>query len=157
MDLEIKNFVTYSLRYQILLARHVSNICNTKIYVFDSNGFFDHPNDTKSEIIDGVRTVVKDGKRAVLSIAVKESFESNEQLFLQFVDENVVEKDDIGLYVVIAPQEEQSQKSSVDAEQSQKTKEEMIVDIVEPQETKEDDVIDLKDIYEAVNKLESIL
>lgn len=154
MDLEIKNFVTYSLRYQILLARHVSSICNTRIYVFDNNGFFDHPNDIKSEIIDGVRTVIKDNKRAVLSVAVKESFGSNEKLFLQFVDENVVEKDDIGLYVEV----EQPKENVADEEQSQENVADVDVGEEQSQKNPKDDVmIDLKDISDAVTKLESIL
>jgi hypothetical protein len=50
----IENFVTYSLRYQLLLAQHVADICNKPVYVFDKNGFFDLPEDTKIEIIDSV-------------------------------------------------------------------------------------------------------
>lgn len=131
MAQEIENFVTYSLRYQLLLAQHVAGICNMKVYVFDRHNFFDSPDDTKVEVIDNVRTVSKEGKRAVLSVAVKESFGANEELFLKFVDDNVVQKDDIGLYV-IAPVVPEKQEESEQA-------------------------VDLKDISEAIEKIESIL
>lgn len=141
MAKEIENFVTYSLRYQLLLAQHVADICNMKVYVFDSIGFFDSPNDTKIEVIDNIRTVSKEGKRSVLSVAVKEAFGPNEQLFLQFVDDNIVQKDDIGLYV-IAPVDNGSQEKHSD--------------IAEEQEESQEKV-DLKDISEAIKKIESIL
>jgi hypothetical protein len=103
MSQEIKNFTIYSLRYQILLAQRVANICNEKVYIFDSTGFFD--NDTETVTIDvsvgdSIRTLFKKDHRAVLNVAVKEAFSTNEKLFLQFVDQNVLEKDNIGLYVV---------------------------------------------------------
>lgn len=131
MGQEIENFVTYSLRYQLLLAQHVASICNMKVYVFDRHNFFDSPDDTKVEVIDNVRTVSKEGKRAVLSVAVKESFGANEELFLKFVDDNVVQKDDIGLYVIALV-------------------------VPEKQEESEQEV-DLKDISETIEKIESIL
>ena len=99
MGSELEQFVRYSVRYQILLARHVANICNANIYIFDGNGFFDHKSETIVELIDGVRTVSKEGYRAVLSVAVKESFGADQELFLKFVDENVAQKDPIGLFV----------------------------------------------------------
>jgi hypothetical protein len=135
MGQEIENFVTYSLRYQLLLAQRVAGICNMKVYVFDSRDFFDSPDDTKVEVIDNVRTVSKEGKRAVLSVAVKESFGANEELFLKFVDDNVVQKDDIGLYVI----------SPVIPEKQGETKKES------------EEEVDLKDISEAIEKIESVL
>ena len=142
MGQEIEKFVTYSLRFQFLLAQHVAGICNMKVYVFDRHNFFDSPDDTKVEVIDNVRTVSKEGKRAVLSMAVKESFGDNEELFLKFVDDNVVQKDDIGLYV-IAPVVPEKQEESEGEEESK---------MVESEQE-----VDLKDISEAIEKIESIL
>jgi hypothetical protein len=136
----IENFVTYSLRYQLLLSQHVAGICNKPVYVFDKNGFFDLPEDTNVEIIDSVRTVFKDGLRAVLSVAVKESFGTNEELFIKYLDKNVVGNDDIGLYVVPVVPKEVHQKEHESNEKS-----------IEKKET------DLKEITEAIEKLESIL
>ena len=143
----IENFVTYSLRYQLLLAQHVAGICNKPVYVFDKNGFFDLPEDTKVEIIDNVRTVSKDGLRAVLSVAVKESFGTNEELFIKYLDKNVVGDDDIGLYVVpVVPQEVHQKNEEVSGEEHESNE-----DLIEKKET------DLKEITEAIEKLESIL
>jgi hypothetical protein len=138
MGKEIENFVTYSLRYQLLLAQHVAGICNTKVYVFDNNDFFGNPEEIKVEVIDNVRTVSKNGKRAVLSLAVKESFGANEQLFLTFVDDNVVEKDNIGLYVVA------SNMSENNVEEDCK--------VQEPEQG-----IELKNISDEIEKIDSIL
>ena len=100
MRSEIENFVRYSLRYQILLAKHVSKLCNLKkVYVFDSVHYFEN-GELKIETIDGIKTVLKDGNRGVINLAIKESMGTNEDLFLEFLDKNVVEKDEIGLYVV---------------------------------------------------------
>jgi hypothetical protein len=138
MEQSIKKFVLYSIRYQILLAQHVAGICNSKIYIFDQTGFFEQPEDTKVEVIDNIRTVSKEGQRAVLSVAVSESFGTDEALFLQFVDEGVTQKDDIGLYV-IGPKK--------------------IEKVVEVEEKIEDGVVDqdLNDISEAIQKLEVVL
>lgn len=146
MGQEIENFVTYSLRYQLLLAQHVAGICNMKVYVFDRHNFFDSPDDTKVEVIDNVRTVSKEGKRAVLSVAVKESFGANEELFLKFVDDNVVQKDDIGLYVIapVVPEKQEESKKESEGEEESKMEE-------------SEQEVDLKDISEAIEKIESIL
>lgn len=109
---EIKNFVVYSIRYQILLAKHVADKCSSKVYVFDSSGFFDPIGDT--ELVDGIRTVIKNNKRGVLSVAVKEAFRFNEKLFLQFVDENILEKDDVGLFVNETKEAEEEVKKQVE-------------------------------------------
>jgi hypothetical protein len=132
MSQEMEKFITYSLRYQILLAQHIAGICNMKVYVFDSINFFDSPNDTKVEVIDNIRTLSKDYKRAVLSVAVKESFGTNEELFLKFVDDDVVQKDDIGLFVVSQPVQEKLQE-----------------------EFKVDQKVDLKEISDAIEQIES--
>jgi hypothetical protein len=143
----IENFVRYSVRYQVLLAQHVANICNTKVYIFDINGFFDHPEDTKAEVIDGVRTISKQGNRAVLSVAVKESFQSNKELFLKFVDENVALTDKLGLYV-IAPLKVEVEKAPLKVEEVE----------VNDKMVEEFNLNDnLDDIKEAVGKLEKIL
>jgi hypothetical protein len=142
----IENFVTYSLRYQLLLAQHVAGICNKPVYVFDKNGFFDLPEDTKIEIIDSVRTVSKDGLRAVLSVAVKESFGTNEELFIKYLDKNVVGDDDIGLYVVpVVPQEVHQKNEEVSGEHESN------------EESNKKKETDLKEITDAIEKLESIL
>ncbi|CCV02309.1 hypothetical protein IIV30_114R [Invertebrate iridescent virus 30] len=165
MGKEIENFVTYSLRYQLLLAQHIASICNTKIYVFDKNGYFDSKDDTKVEIIDGVRTVSKNSLRAVLSVAVKESFGSNEDLFLQYVDKGVVQKDDTGLYVVKQEVSEEKQESpNKDSEVSEEKQESPNKDSEVSEEKQESpnkdsevSEIDLKDISDAVERVESII
>lgn len=101
---EIENFVKYSIQYQIVLAQRIAKICNTRIYVFDSSEFFTDLNNTKIEVIDGVRTAFRDGRRAVLSIAAKQAFGTNVELFLRFVENNV-QKDNIGLYVIRSKKE----------------------------------------------------
>lgn len=145
----IENFVRYSVRYQVRLAQHVANICNTKVYIFDINGFFDHSEDTKVEVIDDVRTISKQGNRAVLSVAVKESFQSNKELFLKFVDENVALTDKLGLYV-IAPLKVEVEKAPLKVE-----KVEVNDKMVEEFNLKNNDNLD--DIKEAVEKLEKFL
>ncbi|CCV01784.1 hypothetical protein IIV22A_113R [Invertebrate iridescent virus 22] len=165
MGKEIENFVTYSLRYQLLLAQHIASICNTKIYVFDKNGYFDSKDDTKVEVIDGVRTVSKNSLRAVLSVAVKESFGSNEDLFLQYVDKGVVQKDDTGLYVVKQEVSEEKQESpNKDSEVSEEKQESPNKDSEVSEEKQESpnkdsevSEIDLKDISDAVERVESII
>lgn len=161
MGQEIENFVTYSLRYQLLLAQHVASICNCIIYIFDKNGYFDSPDDTKVEVIDGVRTVSKEGLRAVLSVAVKESFGSNEDLFLKFIDDGVAQKNDIGLYVV-APPKQLSQKKSEEVgeeeDQQQQESQEVGQQQQESQEVgKVEQQVNLTEVKDAVEKLESTL
>jgi hypothetical protein len=153
----IENFVTYSLRYQLLLAQHVAGICNKPVYVFDKNGFFDLPEDTNVEIIDSVRTVFKDGLRAVLSVAVKESFGTNEELFIKYLDKNVVGNDDIGLYVVpVVPKEVHQKNEEVSGEHE--SNEEVAAEEHESNEKSiEKKETDLKEITEAIEKLDSIL
>lgn len=146
----IENFVRYSVRYQVLLAQRVANICNTKVYIFDINGFFDRSEDTKVEVIDGVRTISKQGNRAVLSVAVKESFQSNKELFLKFVDENVALTDKLGLYV-IAPLKVEVEKAPLEEEEKVEVNDKM----VEEFNLKNNDNLD--DIKEAEEKLEKIL
>ena len=151
MESAIRNFVLYSIRYQILLAQHVAKICKSKVYIFDPNGFFKHPEDTKVEVVGDlqVRTVLKEGLRAILSVAVNESFGSDEALFLEFVDEGVTKKDNIGLYVI-----EPKKVEEVDVEQ-----EDSEVEVGEDLEKKIEDSLeqDLNDISEAIEKLEVIL
>jgi TATA-binding protein-associated factor Taf7 len=171
----IENFVTYSLRYQLLLAQHVAGICNKPVYVFDKNGFFNLPEDTKVEIIDSVRTVSKDGLRAVLSVAVKESFGTNEELFIKYLDKNVVGSDDIGLYVVPVVPQEVYQKNEEVSEEHESNEEEISEEhesneeeISEEHESNEEEIseehesnkkkeTDLKEITKAIEKLDSIL
>ena len=176
MRQEIENFVRYSIRYQLLLAQRVASICNMKIYIFDSNGFFEPSQDLKIEIIDGVSTVFKQGQRAVLSVAVKESFCSDQELFLQFVDENVAQKDEIGLYVnapvVVVDEVEQPSKVEEvglyvnapvvvvdEVEQPSKVEEVGVDEVEQPSETEEVgvDEVDLTDISDAIKKLDSVL
>ena len=112
MDLEIKKFVVCSLRYQLQLAKHVANKCGTNVYVFDTSGFFDTINDIKFELIDGIMTIIKNEKRWVLSVAVKEAFGFNEDLFLKYIEENIaLEKDDIGLYVETIKEKEEEEET----------------------------------------------
>lgn len=95
----LEKFVRYSIFYQIQLAKHVSLSKNTRVYVFDSFNFFDK--DTCSvEVLDTVTTLVKQDKRAVLSVAVRLAFETNSELFREFADNVDLQEDDIGLYVL---------------------------------------------------------
>jgi len=169
----IENFVTYSLRYQLLLAQHVAGICNKPVYVFDKNGFFDLPEDTNVELVDSVRTVSKDGLRAVLSVAVKESFGTNEELFIKYLDKNVVGSDDIGLYVVpVVPQEVYQKNEEVSGEhesnEEEVSKEHANEEEISEEHANEEEIseehesnkkkeTDLKEITEAIEKLDSIL
>lgn len=167
MRQEIENFVRYSIRYQLLLAQRVASICNMKIHVFDSDGFFEPSQDLKVEIIDGVSTVYKQGHRAVLSVAVKESFGSNEDLFLQFVDENVAQKDDIGLYVgaSIVPVEQAEQPNKieevgvVESDGQSPSSDACATSVEQPSKIEEVgvDEVDLTDISDAIEKLDSVL
>lgn len=137
--MELEKFVRYSIRYQIFLAQHVSKHCGTKVYIFDSDGFFD--TETTEEIVGGTRTLLKDGLRAVLSMAVKDSFGTAEALFLKFVDESVYETDDVGVYVTYKPSEEEST-----------TTEELVVASEEECTT-----VETKDITVLKEKLDKIL
>ena len=146
MCTEVENFVRYSIRYQLLLARQVAHACDSRIYVFDTSGYFKPLEDVTIEAVENVRTVSKHGHRAVLSVAVQEAFGSNDNLFLKFTDEGAVHEDDIGLYVV-APKivEIVADKEEVAADK-------------EVKDIKESEVEgDLKDISQAMEKLESIL
>ena len=93
---ESEQFVRYSIRYQLLLAQKVAEICSTNIYVFEQNDFFE--TETTVEMVEGIRTIVKDGHRAILSIVVKQVLK-NEDQFLYFADKDVLEKDLMGLFV----------------------------------------------------------
>lgn len=146
MRREIKNFLIYSLRYQLLLARRISDQFNTKVYVFDTNGYFDH--DTTFELVDDVNTVVKENKRAVLSTAVNESFGDNYNLFLEFVDPGTLEQDDIGLFV---PAILQTKEQVEDLEE--KHAKVVDVDVDEVEEVVEEVVIDVDDVDEQVEQL----
>jgi hypothetical protein len=117
MGKELENFVRFSVRYQLLLARHVADICNMKVYIFDGTGYF-KSDESRAEVIDGINTLFKCGNRAVLSVAVQESFGSNEDLFLEYVDDSITKKDDIGLYV------EKNENPCVEEVKEEKKKEE---------------------------------
>ena len=100
MDLKIKvleDFLKYNIRHHILLAQHVANTHKSKIYIFDTVDFF--KDDVTVELTCGIKTVCKDGDKAVLNIAIYEAFKTNENLFLQYVDPNILQKDNIGLYL----------------------------------------------------------
>lgn len=98
MGQEVETFVRLSIRYQILIAQEVAKNTGKRVYVFDSTKLFQ--NEPTTEIVGNVNTLVKDGLRAVISIAVEESFGSNKQLFLEYVDQDVLVEDQIGLFVL---------------------------------------------------------
>jgi hypothetical protein len=101
MGTEIEKFAKYSIRYQVVLARHVASICNIPIYVFDCTGYFSAG--CKAEVIDQVNTVSKEKRRAVLSVAVQQSFDDGKS-FMSFVNDDKIHSDDIGLYVIAGDQ-----------------------------------------------------
>jgi hypothetical protein len=108
---EIESFVKYSIKYQIDLAQHIAELFNTNIYVFDNHDFFVCHNDTKTEVIDGVRTVFRNNRRAVLSKAARQAFGTNVELFLRFVENNnIIREDNIGIYVINPKAEKEDKK-----------------------------------------------
>jgi len=157
MQVEIENFVRYSIRYQILLAQKVANCCATRVYVFDNSNYF-NPIQVETELIENIRTVTREGHRAVLSIAVQEAFGSNDDLFLKFVDEGVTQEDDIGLYV-IAPKIMELVDGEPNlpqvAEEVEICEEKQSAEVKGKKEPSKGD--DLKDISKAINELDSIL
>jgi hypothetical protein len=94
----LEDFLRYNIRHHILLAQHVANTHKSKVYIFDTSEFF--KNDVTLELTCGIKTLFKDGDKAVLNIAVDEAFKTNENLFLQYVDPNILQKDNIGLYLL---------------------------------------------------------
>jgi hypothetical protein len=100
MELKIEileNFLKYNIRHHILLAQYVANTHKSKVYIFDTVEFF--KNDVTVELTGGIKTLSKDGDKAVLNIAINEAFKTNENLFLQYVDPDILQKDNIGLYL----------------------------------------------------------
>ena len=93
----LEDFLRYNIRHQILLAQHVANIHKSKIYIFDTIEFF--KNEVTVELTNGIKTLCKDGDKAVLNVAISEAFKTNEDLFLQYVDPDILQKDNIGLYL----------------------------------------------------------
>ena len=119
---ESEQFVRYSIRYQLLLAQKVAEICSANIYVFEQNDFFE--TETTVEMVEGIRTIVKDGHRAILSIVVKQVLK-NEDQFLYFADKDVLGKDLIGLFVpkVCRSKDEVDETKETTVEEVDETKE----------------------------------
>jgi hypothetical protein len=93
----LENFLKYNIRHHILLAQYVANTHKSKVYIFDTVEFF--KNEVTVELTGGIKTLSKDGDKAVLNIAINEAFKTNENLFLQYVDPDILQKDNIGLYL----------------------------------------------------------
>ena len=123
---ESEQFVRYSIRYQLLLAQKVAEICSANIYVFEQNDFFE--TETKVEMVEGIRTIVKDGHRAILSIVVKQVLK-NEDQFLYFADKDVLGKDLMGLFVPKVC------RSKDEVEEVDETKETTVEEVDETKET----------------------
>lgn len=94
----LEDFLRYNIRHHILLAQYVSNVHKTKIYIFDKLNFF-NDNNVNTELTNGIKTICKDGDKAVLNIAINEAFNNNQDFFLKYVDPGLVEKDHIGLFI----------------------------------------------------------
>jgi len=123
---ESEQFVRYSIRYQLLLAQKVAEICSANIYVFEQNDFFE--TETTVEMVEGIRTIVKDGHRAILSIVVKQVLK-NEDQFLYFADKDVLGKDLMGLFVPKVC------RSKDEVEEVDETKETTVEEVDETKET----------------------
>src|SRR5574343_248182 len=138
---ESEQFVRYSIRYQLLLAQKVGEICSANIYVFEQNDFFE--TETTVEMVEGIRTIVKDGHRAILSIVVKQVLK-NEDQFLYFADKDVLGKDLLGLFVPKAC------RSKDEVEEDDETKETTVEKVDETKETIEKEqpilVVNLDDV-----------
>lgn len=93
----LENFLKYNIRHHILLAQYVANFHKSRVYIFDTAEFF--KNEVTLELTGGIKTLSKDGDKAVLNIAINEAFKTNENLFLQYVDPDILQKDNIGLYL----------------------------------------------------------
>jgi hypothetical protein len=98
---KLEQFVRHSIRYQITLAKHVAYKNVERVYVFDRSNYFVPHQECSVEVVDGkISTLIKNDKRAVLSIAVRSAFGTDENMFLKFIDqEDDVQEDDIGVYV----------------------------------------------------------
>ena len=130
---ESEQFVRYSIRYQLLLAQKVAEICSANIYVFEQNDFFE--TETTVEMVEGIRTIVKDGHRAILSIIVKQVLK-NEDQFLYFADKDVLGKDLMGLFVPKVC------RSKDEVEEVDETKETTVEEV---DETKDEEVDETKE------------
>ena len=139
---ESEQFVRYSIRYQLLLAQKVAEICSANIYVFEQNDFFE--TETTVEMVEGIRTIVKDGHRAILSIVVKQVLK-NEDQFLYFADKDVLGKDLVGLFV---PKVCRSKDDETTVEEVDETKETTVDETKETtvDETKETTVDETKEL-----------
>ena len=133
---ESEQFVRYSIRYQLLLAQKVAEICSANIYVFEQNDFFE--TETTVEMVEGIRTIVKDGHRAILSIVVKQVLK-NEDQFLYFADKDVLGKDLMGLFV---PKVCRSKDDETTVEEVDETKETTVEEV---DETKDEEVDETKE------------
>lgn len=131
---ESEQFVRYSIRYQLLLAQKVAEICSANIYVFEQNDFFE--TETTVEMVEGIRTIVKDGHRAILSIVVKQVLK-NEDQFLYFADKDVLGKDLMGLFVpkVCRSKDEVDETKETTVEEVDETKETTVEEVDETKET----------------------
>jgi galactose-1-phosphate uridylyltransferase len=142
---ESEQFVRYSIRYQLLLAQKVAEICSANIYVFEQNDFFE--TETTVEMVEGIRTIVKDGHRAILSIVVKQVLK-NEDQFLYFADKDVLGKDLMGLFVpkVCRSKDEVDETKETTVEEVDETKETTVEEVDEMKELKPILVANLDDV-----------
>lgn len=152
---ESEQFVRYSIRYQLLLAQKVAEICSANIYVFEQNDFFE--TETTVEMVEGIRTIVKDGHRAILSIVVKQVLK-NEDQFLYFADKDVLGKDLMGLFVpkVCRSKDEVDETKETTVEEVDETKETIEKELKPILVTNLDDVgfTDISELTDTMVKLE---
>jgi len=137
---ESEQFVRYSIRYQLLLAQKVAEMCSTNIYVFEQNDFFE--TETTVEMVEGIRTIVKDGHRAILSIVVKQVLK-NEDQFLYFADKDVLGKDLMGLFVPkVCRSKDEVDQTKETIEEVDETKKTTVEEVDETKETIEKETIE---------------
>jgi hypothetical protein len=86
-----------TLQTQIELASRVAQTINSRVYLFDSTSFFSTP-PFDTVLYDNVRTVRKQGKTALLSIAAQKIVPSAD-VYRNLVPPFRIGSDAIGVYV----------------------------------------------------------
>nr|QQG34660.1 ORF 3 [Nasturtium officinale macula-like virus 1] len=84
-----------SLLVQTNLARDVSKITNSRIYLFDNSNFFDNADVV---IYNSIRTLTRSGKVAVLSQACQ-SLVGDSSLYKSLIPPEHISSDSIGVYL----------------------------------------------------------
>lgn len=84
-----------TLAVQLSLARKVSQIVAHRVYIYDSSKFF--CSDTEVVIYDNVRTLLKQGKIALLSQAAQNVVPSS-AIYRSLIPPSHISEDSIGVY-----------------------------------------------------------